>query len=121
MHPQAEWFRRRESECNSKRNMHGSEKLTRSCPGGSCDYGGRRFLVGPTERRIEKAVLDQLPYVRDAFEARSLEVFENETDLLIGFVQFDRTLAGIPLGLELGQHLADFAAIHAIAAFVRAS
>src|ERR1700722_17448677 len=121
MHPQAEWFRKRESECTSQRSMHGSETLTRSCPGGSCDYGGRRFLVGPTERRIEQAVRDQLPNMGDALEARPFEVFENEADLLVGFVQLYRSLACIPLGLELGQHLADLAAIHAIAALVRAS
>ena len=57
----------------------------------------------------------------DALEARPFKVFENEADLLVGLVELHRSLACIPLGLELGQHLADFAAIHAIAALVRAS
>src|ERR1700677_3304992 len=83
-----------------------------------CDYGNGRFLVGPTQGSGEKTILDQFPNVSYALETRSLKVFQTQTDLLVGLVQLHCALAGIPHGLEFGQHLGDFGAIHAIASLV---
>src|SRR5271170_2537135 len=120
MHRQAEWFRKKGSERTAQSCKPGSEKFRWSSLVGPNGNRKRHFLVGPTERGVEKTILNQLPNMGDPLETRSLEVFEHQTDLLIGFEQFDRALPGIPDGLELGQNLADFAAIHAVAALVGA-